>query len=89
MPLNSRTETPTNEDRAEWARAAVEAYARQTRCDVREHVVDDADGLDEILGDLLCDARHLAAAYSVDFNDLIERSLGAWREECDEEADED
>jgi hypothetical protein len=45
--------TPSNGDRAEWARIAVEAFREET------HMVD--DDLDTVIGDLFCDLRHLAA----------------------------
>lgn len=87
--LNFQGTGPTNEDRAHWALVAVEAYARQTRFDPDEQKITGQEGLQEVLGDLLCDARHLAASYGVDFDELAENSRGAWQEECDEEAEGD
>jgi hypothetical protein len=50
---------PTNADRADFARAALLAYAEQTRYDPADHDLSVVEVFEEILGDLLCDVRHL------------------------------
>jgi hypothetical protein len=50
---------PTNADRADFARAALLAYAEQTRYDPADRDLSVAEVFEEILGDLLCDVRHL------------------------------
>ena len=47
--------SPTNNNRAEWAQVAVDAFAEVTGMD------EDSEELDTIIGDLFCNLRHLCA----------------------------
>lgn len=84
---------PTNEERAEWARTAANAFAAETRYDPREQVIsvtgpDDTEGKDnakEILSDLLCDTRHLCNVLGISFNEILGRSLSDYTEDIAEE----
>lgn len=71
---------PTNEDRAEWAHAAVEAFADLAYNDGIE-----AEELETILGDLLCDLRHWAAGHKINFTKAVEGSEYDFNYEVDEE----
>jgi hypothetical protein len=75
---------PTNEDRARWAQAAVNAFAKETRMDAA------GEELETILGDLFCDRRHLCYFRGLDFDYLASRSKRAYEEElAEEEVDTD
>jgi hypothetical protein len=50
---------PMNADRAEFARASLLAYAEQTWHNPADHDLSVSEAFEEILGDLLCDLRHL------------------------------
>lgn len=68
---------PTNDDRAEYAHAALEAFQERTR-------TNDEDG-DTILRDLLTDLRHWADREGVDFDRELSASLDHFNEEKAEE----
>lgn len=84
---------PNNEDRAEWARVGVNAYAEETRFDPNEQVVelegpDDQDGKDhaeEVISDLLCDMRHLCDVLGISFQGMLERSHSNYTQDVAEE----
>jgi hypothetical protein len=77
------TGEPTNEDRAKWALAAVNAFAKETRMD------EAGEELETILGDLFCDLRHLCDFHGLDFDHLASRSRSAYEEErAEREAEE-
>jgi hypothetical protein len=65
---------PTNEDRAHWALEAAQTYAGLTRSD--GHRVSEAgtDYAEEVIGDLLCDLRHLCKRLGVDYELLDNRA---------------
>lgn len=86
--LNHYTSGPDNTDRAMWAREAVDAYAAATRNDPAEQRVEDAEALTEVLGDLLCDLRHLANMDGVDFEALVGHGRDGWREEIAEDTED-
>ncbi len=56
----ARMSEVTNDQRAQWARGALEAFARQTG-----QSIDLPDGDTEVIGDLLCDLHHWADAHDV------------------------
>jgi len=58
-----------NQARAEWARAAVDAFRAETR-------LDDGDGMDTAIGDLLANLAHLCDAEGLDFDHLLSRAMG-------------
>lgn len=62
-------EEPTNEMRASAALEALEAYA-MAKGDLRAA----GEDTETILGDLLCDLRHLCDEEKIDFNLMIARS---------------
>jgi hypothetical protein len=71
-----------NQDRAEWARAAVETFQAQTG-------LTDADGLDTAISDLLADLAHLCDEEGLDFGHLIWRADNHYTEETSSEDSED
>jgi hypothetical protein len=58
----------TNHRRTQWARAALEAFARQTG-----QSVDLPDGDTEVIGDLLCDLHHWTDAHGVMWDQALAR----------------
>lgn len=94
MPYsNGAFEEPDNGDRAEWAGAALDAYAAQTRHDPREQTVfvtgpDDEDGrenAEEVMSDLLCDMQHLCARWGIEWPAMLERADGHFAAEHDDD----
>jgi hypothetical protein len=69
--------SPTNAERSEWARTAVNAFAVETRTK--------DEPLDEQVSDLLADLMHLCDAEGLDFNELSERGQGNHEAEVQEE----
>lgn len=88
---------PDNSDRAEWAGAALDAYAGMTRNDPREQTVEvtgpeDADGrenAEEVMSDLLCDMQHLCARWGIEWPAMLERADGHFAAEHDDEEETD
>lgn len=83
MPwINGEFQEPNNEDRANFAWAAVNAYAAETRSGGERVVSDPRLSTDtraqaeEVISDLLCDLRHLAVAWDIDWEAVDER--GRW-----------
>lgn len=72
---------PTNEDRARWAAAALEAYAEQTRNNPADR--DKAELLRDLLGDLM----HYADEQGLDFTQELTWAEGNYEDERDEETD--
>jgi len=64
---------PTNEDRADWADTAIEAFMAETGTD-RE----------DALGDLLGDPMHWADREGKNYGDAIMSATSNYGEECDE-----
>jgi len=64
-----------NADRAEWARAALEAFAKTTGLTMRY------DGLTTVIKDLLADLHHLCDRESLDMDSLIRSGEDYYREE--------
>jgi hypothetical protein len=56
----------TNDRRAQWARAALDAFARQTG-----QSVDLPDGDTEVFSDLLCDLHHWADAHDLAWDEAL------------------
>jgi hypothetical protein len=88
MPyVNGEFREPNNDDRAGWAAAAVETFARQTKQlkagDELPPV--DAEGpndwWEEVLGDLVCDMIHLTNKLGIEWGDVVIRGEGAYEEE--------
>jgi hypothetical protein len=76
--------TLTNEDRADFALAAVRTYASRTRfleADREMNV-----NFEEIAVDLLCDLMHAFDSYGEDFDYLLSRAREHYNAEIAEEA---
>jgi len=71
-----------NQDRAEWARAAVDAFRAETG-------LDDGDGMDTAIGDLLADLAHLCDVEGLDFANLLARADDHYTAETSTEGSED
>lgn len=71
---------PTNDDRAEWAELAIDTFAKATGMRSERNDEDD----ETILGDLLTDLRHWAAANGVDFDAICAGSAHTFAEEVEE-----
>lgn len=65
-----------NEDRARWAKNALQAFSRETGSDMGP----------EALHDLLCDLGHYARSVGLDFRDEFERAASVCAAEVEEEA---
>jgi hypothetical protein len=61
---------PSNDERADWALAALAAFAAETGQAAAR------DGLREIVSDLLCNLQHLCAREGVDFKDALADGTG-------------
>lgn len=70
-----------NQERVEWARAAVQAFQGETG-------LGEADGLDTAIMDLLADLAHLCDAEGLDFGHLLYRAEGHYTEETSSEGSE-
>jgi len=68
---------PSNQQRAEWARVALEAFRSVT------HMRD--EDLETVLQDLLTDLRHLCDEHEIDFADVDRDAEGNYIEEVEEE----
>jgi hypothetical protein len=66
-----------NHDRAEWARAGVEAMADQTG------VLRAGDGMEEAIHDLLGNLMHLCDREGIDFNNVLIDARECYAEETD------
>jgi hypothetical protein len=64
----ARMSEVSNERRAQWARTALESFARQTG-----QSIDLPDGDAEVIGDLLCDLHHWADAHDVLWDQAMAR----------------
>ena len=64
-----------NEDRARWAKKALQAFAQETGSDMGR----------EALHDLLCDLGHYARSNGLDFRDELHRAADVCGEEIAEE----
>ncbi|MEQ1616370.1 MAG: hypothetical protein ABL904_26765 [Hyphomicrobiaceae bacterium] len=64
-----------NEDRARWAKKALQAFAQETGSDMGR----------EALHDLLCDLGHYARSTGLDFRDELNRAADVCGEEIAEE----
>lgn len=66
------TETSkTNLNRAEWARTAVDAFARE--------VGNDNEPLEVSINDLICDLGHLADREQLDFVAILTKAVAFWK----------
>lgn len=70
---------PTNEDRAEWAWRALEAFAKQTGQDTNGG--DLKYDREIVVSDLLCDLMHLCDRDGIDFNLALQNGQDNYREE--------
>lgn len=70
---------PTNDDRADWAQTALDAFARETRMDTAP------EEPPTIMQDLLTDLMHLADREGYDFDNILRMARGNWEEEVEEE----
>lgn len=68
---------PSNHQRAEWARAALDTFRDAT------HMADEA--IETVLQDLLTDLRHLCDEHEIDFADVDRDAEGNYLEELEEE----
>jgi hypothetical protein len=75
-----------NEDRRTWARAALDAFGEQTGQTGYDY--SDAEMLEEIAGDLICNLFHLADAAGLDPNKLIERGRFHYDDEVEDPEDD-
>ena len=66
---------PNNDDRANWAEAALRAFQAVTK-------TDDEDAVSDLIGDLL----HLAARQGLDPQLMLDRAQANYEAECEEEA---
>jgi hypothetical protein len=63
--------TPSNDDRADWANIALAAFT-------------DTVGYNEpetSIGDLICDLGHLANRHGLDFLEIVKHGVGMWSAE--------
>jgi hypothetical protein len=74
MPIPKLPPDPDgqNEDRAEWAEAALAEFQKRTRCDRQDAI-----------SDLLADLMHLCDRTGEDFYQLLIFADGNYVEECD------
>lgn len=82
---------PTNADRAAWAHKALEAFAIQTGelSEVAEFASNwDEDCLGEVAGGLIGDLLHLARVNGFNPNVLLERGVGHFETEVEDEESE-
>lgn len=63
---------PTNNQRAAWARSALNHFTDE---------VGDAGDMQDNIGDLICDLRHLCDAEGVDFQQALVNGLSNYRAE--------
>lgn len=82
------SEITMNAKRADWARAAVLAFAKQTGQSSEAENLDDVDCFNEVVGDLIGDLGHLADTYGHDVEVCVWRGRGYFEEECAEAAEE-
>ena len=79
-PFAAADGQPSNNQRASWANTALSAFVNEVfwgeRC-----IEED----EELIGDLLCNFRHLADAQGWDIEAMWESSRGAYREEIAEQ----
>ena len=76
----------TNQDRAKWARVALEQYLAETRHNPADIKNPDWD---EVVRDLLGDLMHFCAAQKIDFAQELTWAEGNFNNERDEENDEE
>lgn len=78
---------PTNSDRADWARAALEAFGQLTgQSDYFEIKGEERiTAIEEIAGDLIGDICHLLRREGINFQEVIQRGLNYHDEELLEE----
>lgn len=79
--------SPTNNDRADWALVACQAFAAETGMD------DDNEELQTVLSDLMCDLFHLCAREKLDLKQIVsgaatnfEEEVAEAKEDAEEEA---
>jgi hypothetical protein len=86
MKITSPSGLPTNNERADWAMAALNTFAEITGL-IRSG--DHADDPTITLGDFLCNLRHLAAREGWDIEAKFQSSKQVFEEEqAEEKADE-
>lgn len=73
--------TPTNEERAEWAKTGVLSYAAGKSCTGNPYY----DPTDDILTDFLCDLMHYARHENVEFRDCMRKAELHYEAEITEE----
>ncbi len=85
---NDRWREPNNDDRAGWGLLALGVFAQATRYGPEDWSVDatNAEELREVLGDLLCDLRHLCDMAGVSYMEADLFARGNYVEEVLEEA---
>lgn len=67
----------TNNDRAGWAQAAVDAFASKTEMDRA------GEDFETIAADLLCDLMHLCDKNGVKFHEVLERGNANYQAEVE------
>lgn len=86
--INGEFVEPTNEDRAVWAHQALISYGRLTRHDAGDLAAirdQEPEVIEEVVGDLLSDLRHLADALQIDFDEINAGARRNYQEELDDE----
>ena len=72
---------PVNADRALWGEEALRVFMKRTG-------LEEVDGFDTGLVDLLCDLHHLSDGLNLDFTDLLRQADNHYRCEVDPNDDE-
>ena len=79
MPNLLQENTPSNDDRASWAEAALLAFGKRTRL-LKESVGDKEDPF-FIISDLLADLAHWCDRHEVDLAAALLQAAGHYKEE--------
>jgi len=74
-----KTREPNNSDRADWANAAVIRFREVCG----GSPLDDPEGVEEAIGDLIGDLLHLAASEELDPIDIVRRAICSYADERD------
>lgn len=67
---------PDNDERADWARIALAAFAAETGQSLA------TDGVEEVLQDLLTNLQHLCRRDGIDFQQALADGTGNFEFEC-------
>jgi hypothetical protein len=75
---------PTNDQRAEWAKAALAVFTAETYSGDHPDTMH-RDDLETAIGDLICNLLHLAAGRSMDAGAIHEQARGMFEQEVAED----